>query len=131
MEVSTARLRSQAQDPDLRHPPISCGPQTSEAGITIERAEFASDSLLEGAGFEPSVPRETERLLDGRSCWPPRAIESRRAIEGGPSYATHPVENRREGLCSNYFRRTRALALPTAGHDMTWPCNSPCLPRRA
>jgi hypothetical protein len=92
--------------------------------------EFA-DSALEGDGFEPSVPRETERLLDGRSCWPPRAIESRRAIEGGPSYATHPVENRREGLCSNYFRRTRALALPTAGHDMTWPCNSPCLPRRA
>jgi hypothetical protein len=84
----------------------------------IEEVRFAADSALEGAGFEPSVPRETERLLDGRSCWPPRAIESRRAIEGGPSYATHPVENRREGLCSNYFRRTRALALPTAAHDL-------------
>jgi hypothetical protein len=80
------------------------------------KVRFALDSSLEGAGFEPSVPRETKRFLDGRSCRPRRASESRRG--GGPSYATHPVETRREHLCSNYLRHTRALALPTAAHDL-------------
>ena len=41
---------------------------------------------LEGAGFEPSVPRETERLLDGRSCRPPCA-----RAKAGRRTRTYPV----------------------------------------
>jgi hypothetical protein len=40
-------------------------------GALIEEVRFAADSPLEGAGFEPSVPRER----DG-----PRAIASRRPV---------------------------------------------------
>jgi hypothetical protein len=34
---------------------------TAEVGRPTRGVEFASDSSLEGAGFEPSVPREREK----------------------------------------------------------------------
>jgi hypothetical protein len=85
-----------------RAEPRAFRPVTAESGRD-------PDCLLEGDGFEPSVPRKffwlprrsREFTFRNINRHPSRQGPMGRAL---PSYASHPVENIWERLRSNYFR---------------------------
>src|ERR1700730_7358359 len=95
------------------------GPRGS-VGALIEEVRFAADSLVEGAGFEPSVPLAKELLFLERKCRKRRG--SRRRIVGlpivlgrssaGPAQIRLPsrFEATRRGLRTSGFRATDRAA---------------------
>jgi hypothetical protein len=68
-----AKATPRHQQPD---PPGSCGPRPQYATLSSRIHRFAIDSPLEGAGFEPSVPRKGDgfETPSERAAKPPRLV---------------------------------------------------------